>query len=112
MDYAALQGEIDSFGRRLYLSRRHVLGLQQIVEEAVAELLASHRMDVFPIHIHVLSKQSSTESEAQIDYAGGQLNIPEQDGLPAKIFAGITENRSFRFDDDGNHIVLAYRAPE
>ena len=95
----SVQGEIESFAHKQFMSNRRNMTLQLIFEELVYELLINSRANIFPIDLKMLYNESLDECEAKIVYGGEKYNPLEEVGdLSVTILKGIIKAADYNFD--------------
>lgn len=95
----SIQGEIESFARKQFMSKRRSLILQLIFEELVFELLISRSENIFPVNMKMLYNENVDECEVKITYGGEKYNpLEEIDDLSITILKGIIQSVDYNFD--------------
>lgn len=94
-----IQGDIEYFARKQFMSRRRSMILQLIFEELVYELLINRRKEIFPVEMKILYNEEKEACEFKITYGGEIYNpLDDSDDMSVKMVAGIIQAADFKFD--------------
>lgn len=104
IDLTGVQGEIEAFAHRQFMSGRKKMILQLIFEELIYELLIKERGNIFPIELTIMYNDVTEECETKISYAGDNYNpMSEKNNMSVNILNGIVEG--FTHNYDGKNII-------
>ena len=98
-DFMSVQGEIETFARKQFMSNRRNITLQLIFEELIYELLINRRQNLFPIVMKMFYNEILDECEVKITYCGEKYNpLEEIDDISVTILKGIIQIADYSFD--------------
>lgn len=99
IDFAGIQGEIESFAHKQFMSSRRNMTLQLIFEELVYELLIKRGRDIFPVEMKMLYNETLEDCEVKVSYSGEKYNpLDDSDNLSVTILNGIIKVSEHKFD--------------
>ncbi len=98
-DLMSVQGEIESFAHKQFMSNRRNMTLQLIFEELIYELLINRRKNLFPINMKMFYNEILDECEVRITYCGEKYNpLEEIDDISVTIINGIIQIADYSFN--------------
>ena len=100
IDLPAIQGEIESFAHKQFMSSGRNMKLQLIFEELIYELLIKRSRDIFPVEMKILYNETLEECEVKVIYGGEKYNpLENDDDLSVTILKGIIKTADHKFAD-------------
>ena len=98
IDLPSIQGEIESFAHKQFMSSGRNMKLQLIFEELIYELLIKRSRDTFPIEMKILYNETLEECEVKVIYGGEKYNpFEDVDNLSVTILKGIIKAADHKF---------------
>lgn len=93
-----IQGEIEKFSHKQFMSRRRSMALQLVFEELIYELLMNRRKNIFPVDMKIMYNESGEECEFKVTYGGESFNpLDDTDDLSVKLVLGIIQSANYNF---------------
>lgn len=100
IDLPAIQGEIESFAHKQFMSSGRNMKLQLIFEELIYELLIKRSRDIFPVEMKIFYNETLEECEVKVIYGGEKYNpLENDDDLSVTILKGIIKTADHKFAD-------------
>ena len=98
IDLPAIQGEIESFAHKQFMSSGRNMKLQLIFEELIYELLIKRSKDIFPVEMKILYNETLEECAVKVIYGGEKYNpLEDVDDLSVTILKGIIKTADHKF---------------
>ena len=98
IDLPIIQGEIETFAHKQFMSSRRNMKLQLIFEELIYELLIKRGRDTFPVEMKILYNETLEECEVKVIYGGEKYNpFEDVDNLSVTILKGIIKAADHKF---------------